>query len=116
MCKFKEGYIGQFEDEKRNLYLVYDDSEELIAAHISLEEAYREINRYLKKVNFRSYYLRSWDASKEHDRRMVMDFGSYYKFFHWANGPRIKKSVCKESKPTYTTMTETLTSAEKEDL
>lgn len=96
MTTFKEGFFGKFEDEKRNLYLVYGDTDELIKANISLDEAFHEMNQYLDGVNFKSYYVRTWDASKAHDRRMVMDFGSHYKFFHWANGPRIK-----EPRPTY---------------
>ena len=96
MSEFKEGFFGKFKDEKRNLYLVYGDTDELIKAGVSLDEAFHEMNQYLDKVNFKSYYVRTWDGSKDFDRRMIMDFGSHYKFFHWANGPRIK-----ESRPTY---------------
>ena len=95
MTNFKEGFFGKFEEEKRNLYLVYGDTEELIKENVSLDEAFHEMNQYLDKVNFKSYYIRTWDASKGLENCMIMDFGSHYKFFHWADRPR------KEPKPTY---------------
>lgn len=102
MTEFKEGFMGVEKEEVRNLYLVYGDTDELVAANVNLDKAFHEMNRYLDKVNFKSYYVRTWDASKDFDRRMVMDFGSHYKFFHWANGPRVKSS--KEPKLTYEQM------------
>lgn len=92
MTKFKEGYIGKEVEEKRNLYLISGETEELIATNLTLNEAFAEMNRYLDKVNFKSYYVRTWDGSQgADDRRMIMDFGSHYKFFHWAN-KSIKKN------------------------
>lgn len=111
--KLKEGYIGVFEKERRNLYLVYGDKDELIAANVNFDEACHAMNEYLNKVNFESYYIRTWDANKDFDRRMIMDFGSHYKFFHWANGPRIKSS--KEPRLTYKQMEKNFVGRSKEN-
>ena len=85
--KTKEGYINKFEDEKRNLYLYYSGASELVAENVTLDEAYRVMNTYLDKVNFKTYYTRAWDGSDEDTSRMIMDFGSHFKFFHWATMP-----------------------------
>ena len=54
MSEFKEGFFGKFKDEKRNLYLVYGETDELIKTGVSLDEAFHEMNQYLDKVNFKS--------------------------------------------------------------
>lgn len=86
--KTKEGYINKFEDEKRNLYLYYSGASELVAENVTLDEAYHAMNTYLDKVNFKTYYTRAWDGSDETTSRMIMDFGSHFKFFHWADKPK----------------------------
>lgn len=85
--KVKEGYLGLLEDEKRNLYLYYSGASELVAENLTLNEALQRMNDYLDKVNFKTYYTRAWDGSDETTRRMILDFGSHFKFFHWATGP-----------------------------
>lgn len=103
MTTFKEGFIGKEKEEVRNLYLVYGDEEELVAVNVTRDEAFKEMNHYLDKVNFKSYYVRTWDGSQgTDDRRMIMDFGSHYKFFHWAN--QSTKKTTKEPKLTYEEM------------
>lgn len=85
--KVKEGYLGLLEDEKRNLYLYYSGASELVAENLTLNEALQRMNDYLDKVNFKTYYTRAWDGSDETTRRMILDFGSHFKFFHWATAP-----------------------------
>lgn len=51
----------------------------IIAEINSVEEAHRQIKRFLDDHNFRSYYTRSWKPQSWHT---VFDVGSHTEFFH----------------------------------
>ena len=115
--KMKDGYLGVPEDERRNLYLYYSDASELVAENLTMTQLYDEINRYLDGVNFKSYYLRAWNGKDENKPKLIIDFGSHFKFFHWTNHPEGDlvperafhgPAYGKEPKPTYETLKATI--------
>lgn len=109
MTKIKDGYISQFEDEKRNLYLFDGKESEVIEEHLSIEDALQAIGKYLKHFNIKSYYMRMWESSTRD--RVIIDFGSYFKFFHWANAPI---SLAKEPKLSIEQMAKNISDSLKE--
>ena len=52
--------------------------ERVIAQVISEDEVFREIHKFLKEHNFRSYYIRKMYASGQ----IIYDVGSHTEFFH----------------------------------
>ena len=115
--KMKDGYLGVPEDERRNLYLYYSGASELVAENLTMTQLYDEINRYLDGVNFKSYYLRAWNGKDENKPKLIIDFGSHFKFFHWTNHPEGDlvperafhgPAYGKEPKPTYETLKTTI--------
>ena len=64
--------------------------ERLIAEPANREEVNKEINKFLEDHNFKSYYVRAWEA----DGRLILDVGSHTEFFilegmsfeKWSNG------------------------------
>ena len=115
--KMKDGYLGVPEDERRNLYLYYSGASELVAENLTMTQLYDEINRYLDGVNFKSYYLRAWNDKDENKPKLIIDFGSHFKFFHWTNHPEDDlvperafhgPAYGKEPKPTYETLKATI--------
>ena len=115
--KMKDGYLGVPEDERRNLYLYYSGASELVAENLTMTQLYDEINRYLDGVNFKSYYLRAWNGKDENKPKLIIDFGSHFKFFHWTNHPEGDlvperafhgPAYGKEPKPTYETLKATI--------
>ena len=51
--------------------------ERLIAEPANREEVNKEINKFLEDHNFKSYYIRVWEA----DGRLILDVGSHTEFF-----------------------------------
>ena len=122
--KMKDGYLGVPEDERRNLYLYYSGASELVAENLTMTQLYDEINRYLDGVNFKSYYLRAWNGKDENKPKLIIDFGSHFKFFHWTNHPEGDlvperafhgPAYGKEPKPTYETLKATIDKAIQDD-
>lgn len=52
--------------------------ERLISEPKTVQECYLEINKFLDKHNFKSYYTRMW----EENGRIKLDVGSYSEFFY----------------------------------
>ena len=43
------------------------------------EEIYKEVAEFLKKYNYKNYYVRTWMENDE----LWIDFGSHVEFFVW---------------------------------
>lgn len=66
----------------RKMKLNFENSrgvERCIAEVVTLEEAYKEIKKFLDDHNFKSYYTRRWNPQPWHT---VFDVGSHTEFFH----------------------------------
>lgn len=60
--------------------LIFQNSrgkERVIAEPQSVEEVFKEINKFLNEHNFKSYYTRVW----EENGRVKLDVGSWSEFF-----------------------------------
>ena len=61
--------------------LIFQNSkheERVIAKPLNIEEATKEINKFLSDHNFKSYYTRVW----EENGRLKFDVGSHTEFFY----------------------------------
>ena len=68
--------------ETRNLYFQRSNGEHrLLATDITEEDAYKEMQKFMNKHKFKSYYTRSW----EQDGVKTYDVGSWTEFFKWTN-------------------------------
>ena len=66
--------------ELRNLYFLAGNGEKrLLAENVSYDEAFIEMDTFMKQHNFKSYYTRIW-GDKE---GMMFDVGSHTEFFLW---------------------------------
>lgn len=69
-------------EEKRNLYFKRSNGEIiLLASNIGKEEVYQEIQKFLDKHHYKSYYTREWEC----DGVRHYDVGSHTEFFLWTN-------------------------------
>ena len=69
-------------NETRNLYFQRSNGEHrLLATDVTEEEAHKEMQKFMDKHNFKSYYTRSW----EKDGVKWYDVGSWSEFFKWTN-------------------------------
>ena len=66
--------------------------ERIIAKPLNIDECFKEINKFLKEHNFKSYYTRMW----EEDGRLKLDVGSHTEFFY-IDGLTFEE-YCKKSK------------------
>lgn len=61
------------------LYYENADGQRTVVGNAStIEEAMKQISKYLKERNFKSYYIRYW---MKRDGETVFDFGSHVEFF-----------------------------------
>ena len=69
-------------NETRNLYFQRSNGEHrLLVTDVTEEEAHKEMQKFMDKHNFKSYYTRSW----EKDGVKWYDVGSWSEFFKWTN-------------------------------
>lgn len=65
-----------------NLYFINSRGyDRLLAENITEQEVHREIQKFLKEHNFKSYYTRTWKTSEG----TMYDVGSHTEFFLWSN-------------------------------
>ena len=68
--------------EKRNLYFQRSNGEyRLLATGVTEKEAHKEMQKFMKAHNYKSYYTRSWEI----DGVKIYDVGSWTEFFKWTN-------------------------------
>lgn len=48
----------------------------------NLESALPYINKYLKEIDFKSYYMRVWQSKEGYT---ILDYGSHVNFFYFGN-------------------------------
>lgn len=66
--------------ELRNLYFLAGNGEKrLLAENVSYDDAWIEMDTFMKQHNFECYYIRRWS----NENGIMHDVGSHTEFFLW---------------------------------